>query len=268
MPNEREQFRPVLDKDVMLDILADHVRGLSRKEQESVAKDKSYQQWVKNVATRTFDYGYKTFDLTKKLSEGNQIVEYRLYDTYASLLSELYRESFDCTQFIPSIPVNVTRFLQHSPAAFEPIHVPLADFTVEPNLNLTSDERFFDQRMINTLDILANLIVRALAVKYATCDKLSPVRINSNIRSLVKLTMELISGHQLVLLYGVQHPATQTVKERLLGQFFDQAEKLEVLKYLEDGRMFSDDRFEKDKPAKEAYLLMTGLFDLKPLYLQ
>jgi len=268
MPNEREQFRPVLDKDVMLDILADHVRGLSRKEQESIAKNKSYQQWVKNVATRTFDYGYKIFRLTQNWRNGNEGVATSLYQTYASLLTELYREAFDCVQFIPGIPENVKEFLLTAPSTFEPIPTADTSFEAKPNLDLTPEERFFDQKIITTLATIANLMTRGLSVKYALCTKLSPVRINADLRGLVKVAMELITGHQMILLFGVTEQATTKTKEALLSKFFGEADKLQVLDYMGEGKMFSDEIFGENKKAKESYLLMTGLFDLEPLYLQ
>jgi hypothetical protein len=268
MTIEREQFCPVLDKDVMLDILADHVRNLSNREKNQITKAEEYQRWAKNVGTRTFDYGYKIFDLTEKLQNGKWAAETELYQTYVCLLSECYRESFDCIQLVPQLPENVKSFLQQAPAAFEPISVPQVDFATGLNFDLTSEERFFDQRISATLDTIANLVTRALAVKYSTLKNLSPIRINAHIRNLAKIALELISGHQTILLYGASNPATQNVKTNLLSKFFNEAGNLEILKYMEEGRMFSDSRFEGDKKAREAFLLMTGLFDLKPLYIK
>lgn len=267
MPNEREQFRPVLDRDVMLNILADHVRSLPRKEQESIAKNETYQKWAEGVATRSFDYGYKIFKLTQNLNNGDQGASTGLYLTYVSLLTEFYRESFDCVQFIPGIPENVKTFLTSAPSTFEPVPTPEPDFLTVPNFNFTPDERFFDQKIKNTLATITNLITRGLSTKHVLCTKLLPVRINAALKDLVKVAMELIAGYRMILLFGASEPATTKAKKELLSKFFNEADKLRILDYMAEGKMFSDDAFEKNKKAKEAYLLMTGLFDLQSLYL-
>ena len=261
------EFRPILDRDVMIDILADHASAIPNREVALTTKEKRYQDWAAKVATRTFDYGYRIFDLTKKVLEGNSSAETELYLAYTSLLSEVYRESFDSAEFIPGLPHNVVLFLQQSPSSYEPLVVAQPDFSTQANLSFKLEERHFDQQIQAILDIVANLLTRALAVKYTTCSKLLTVRINAHVRDLAKVAVDLISGHQMVMLYGATNPAVTKVKDRLRQRFYDEAGRIRVLEYMEEGKMFSDDRFQKDQKAREILRLMTGLFDLKPLYL-
>ncbi|MEX0621462.1 MAG: hypothetical protein WD187_00500 [Candidatus Woykebacteria bacterium] len=247
---------------MILDILADHARQLSRSDSRSVVEHPVYQERSRKVAEQSFGFGGKIFNLTKAVRDGDLSAETELYRQYSSLLSEIYWESIDVADLMTSLPDDVRSFLLGCPESYESLPQPRTDFTITANPDLSSEEGFFDERIQTVLEAITNLMVRALAVKYTTCHRTLIVRINTHIRDLAKLAMELIRGRQMILLFGASHLAVARTRQSLQEKFYDEAGTIRILEYMGEGKMFSDDRLEKDEGVRKIIELMTGgLFD-------